>query len=170
VSVIALIASGGPIAPAEMNGMKSRIRVMVWLARHAPALNTIQLTAMRRQLVSPARRERSLQRELAATPESAHAALRVEYEAVTDALWPGTRAAAQETAITKRPWPFPLSEVKTPVHLWHGELDRNAPIAFARRLAAELPDATLHVSDSSGHDVGVDRSGEIVSVLASYGK
>ena len=56
------------------------------------------------------------------------------------------------------------------MHLWHGELDRHAPIAFARRLARELPDATLHVSDSSGHDVGVDRSGEIVSVLASHVK
>jgi pimeloyl-ACP methyl ester carboxylesterase len=170
VSVIALIASGGPIAPGEMNGMKARIRVMVWLARHAPALNTIQLAAMRRELVSPARQERSLQRELAATPEVARAALRIEYEAVTDALRPGTRAAVQELAITKRPWAFPLSEVKAPVHLWHGERDRNVPIAFARRLAAELPDATLHVSGSSGHDVGVDRSREIVSVLASHGK
>lgn len=35
------------------------------------------------------------------------------------------------------------------------------------RLACELVDVTLHVSDSSGHDVGVDHSGEIVSVLAS---
>jgi len=26
----------------------------------------------------------------------------------------------------------------------------------------------LHVSDSSGHDVGLDRSGEIMSVLASH--
>jgi pimeloyl-ACP methyl ester carboxylesterase len=54
------------------------------------------------------------------------------------------------------------------VHLWHGELDRHAPIAFARRLARELPDATLHVSDSSGHDVGADRSDEIMSMLASH--
>jgi pimeloyl-ACP methyl ester carboxylesterase len=76
----------------------------------------------------------------------------------------------QELALTKRPWPFPLSEVTTPVHLWHGALDRNAPAAFARRLAGELPDATLHISESSGHDVGHGRRDEIVSVLASYGK
>jgi pimeloyl-ACP methyl ester carboxylesterase len=169
VSVAALIASGGPISPAEMNGMKARIRVMVWLARRAPALNAVQIATMRRELVSPARRDRSLQRELAGlagAPEAARAALRIEYEAVADALRPGIRGTVQELAITKRPWPFPLSEVKTPVHLWHGERDRNAPIAFARRLAGELPDATLHVSESSGHDVGVDHSGEIMSVLA----
>jgi pimeloyl-ACP methyl ester carboxylesterase len=62
---------------------------------------------------------------------------------------------------------FPLSEVKTPVHLWHGARDTNAPIAIARRLARELPDATLHVSDSSEHDIGHDRSDEIMSVIAS---
>ncbi len=78
--------------------------------------------------------------DLAATPEAAHAALRIEYEAVADVLRQGTRATVQELA--KRPWPFPLSEVTTPVHLWHGALDRNAPIANARRLARELPDAT----------------------------
>jgi pimeloyl-ACP methyl ester carboxylesterase len=168
--VVVLIASGGPISPAEMKGMKARIRVMVWLARHAPALNSVQVALMRRELVSPARRERSLQRDLAGAPQAARAALRIEYQAVADALGPGTRATVQELAITMRPWPFPLNEVKTPVHLWHGERDRHAPIAFARRLARELPDATLHVSDSSGHDVGADRSGEIASVLASQAK
>ena len=168
VSVVALIAPGGPITPAEMAGMRARNRVMYWLARNAPALNAIPVAAMRRELASPARRERSLRRDLAATPQAAHAGLRIEYDAVADALRPGPRATVQELALTKRPWPFPLSEVTTPVHLWHGAADRNAPIAFARRLARELPDATLHVSDSSGHDVGLDRSGEIMSVLASH--
>jgi pimeloyl-ACP methyl ester carboxylesterase len=170
VSVVALIASGGPIGPAERAGQKMRNRVMGWLARNAPALNTVQIAAMRRELASPARRERSLHRDMAAVPEAAHAALRIEYEAVADALRPGTRATVQELALIRRPWVFPLGEVKTPVHLWHGALDRNAPIAFARRLARELPDATLHVGDSSGHDVGVDRSDEIMSVLASHMK
>jgi pimeloyl-ACP methyl ester carboxylesterase len=139
VSVVVLIASGGPISPAEMGGMKARIRVMVWLAGHAPTLNTVQVAAMRRELVSPARRERSLHRELAGAPQAAHAALRIEYEAVADALLPGTRATVQELAITKRPWPFSLSGVKTPVHLWHGEVDRHAPIASASSLRCPSP-------------------------------
>ena len=170
VSVVALIASGGPIGSAERAGQQARNRIMGWLARNAPALNTIQIAAMRRELASPARRERSLRRDMATVPEAAHAALRIEYEAVADALRPGTRATVQELALLKRPWAFPLSEVKTPVHLWHGALDRNAPIAFARRMARELPDATLHVGDSSAHDIGHDRSDEIMSVLASHMK
>ena len=169
VSVVALIAAGGPMGPAERAGMKASARVMNWLARNAPALNMVRVAAMRRELVSPERRERVLRQDMAAAPDAAHAAAaRIEIEAVADALRQGSRATAQELALIKREWTFPLSEVTTPVHLWHGARDRNAPIAFARRLARELPDATLHVSDSSGHDVGVDRSGEVMSVLASY--
>jgi pimeloyl-ACP methyl ester carboxylesterase len=107
---------------------------------------------------------------MAAAPDAAHAGLRIELEAVADALRQGPRAAVQEVALIRPPWPFPLSEVTTPAHLWHGALDTNVPIASARRLARELPDATLHVSDSSGHDVGLDRSGEVTSVLACYVK
>jgi pimeloyl-ACP methyl ester carboxylesterase len=168
VGVVALIAASGPMGPAERAGMKARNRVLNWFARNAPVLNTVQVAAMRRSLATPARLERRLHRDLASRPEAAHAALRIEYEAVADALRQGTRAAVQEIALIKRPWPFPLSEVTTPVHLWHGAADRNAPIAFARRLAGALPAATMHVSDSSGHDVGLDSGGEIMSVLAAH--
>jgi pimeloyl-ACP methyl ester carboxylesterase len=169
VGVVALIAAGGPMSRAERAGMTVSARVMNWLARNAPTLNTIRVSSMRRQLTNPQRRERDLDRVIAAAPDAAHAdALRIEYEADADALRPGSRATVQELALIKRPWTFPLSEVKTPVHLWHGARDRNAPIAFARRLAREMPDANLHVSDSSGHDVGLDQAGEVMSVLASY--
>jgi pimeloyl-ACP methyl ester carboxylesterase len=165
VSAVALIAAGGPMDPADRADMKARNRVMGWLARNVPAVNAIPVATMRWQL-APARRERFLQRDLAATPPAAHAGLRIEYEAVADALRPGSRATVQELALIKRPWPFPLSEVAAPVDLWHGALDRNAPIAYARRLARELPHATLHTCDSSGHNVGLDHGAEIMSVLA----
>ena len=168
VSVVALIAAGGPMSPADRVGMTASARVLNWFARNAPALNMVRVAAMRRELTNPERRERALRSAMATAPDAAHAAAtRIEFEAIADALRHGSRATVQELALIKREWPFPLGEVTTPVHLWHGARDRNGPIAFARRLARELPNATLHVSDTSGHDVGVDRSGEIVSVLAS---
>jgi pimeloyl-ACP methyl ester carboxylesterase len=170
VSVVVLIAAGGPMSPADLAGMTFSARLMNWFARNAPVLNTFRIAAMRRELSDPHRRERLVRREVAAA-DAAHAdAARIEIEAVADALRQGTRATVEELALIKRPWPFPLIEVGTPVHLWHGALDRNAPIANARHLARELPDATLHVSESSGHDVGLDRSSEIMSVLASGGR
>jgi pimeloyl-ACP methyl ester carboxylesterase len=163
VSVVALIASGGPITPAEREGQQARIRFYVRLARTMPALNAIPLTVMRRSLTNQASRERTLRRELAVAPEAKHAGLRIEFEAVADALRQGVRGTIQELALIEGPWPFSLSEVRTPVHLWHGALDTNAPIAVARHLARELPHATLHVSESSDHDIGHDRSDEIAS-------
>jgi pimeloyl-ACP methyl ester carboxylesterase len=170
VSVVALIASAGVArsSRAERAGQQARIRLYSWLARNAPALNTVPLTVMKWSLASPARRERSLRRAMAATPEAKHAGLQIEFEAVADALRQGTRGAVQEVALIRPPWPFPLSEITTPVHLWHGALDTNAPVAHSRHLARELPDATLHLSDSSDHDIGHDRGAEITSVIASY--
>jgi pimeloyl-ACP methyl ester carboxylesterase len=168
VSVVVLIAAGGPMSAAERAGMNLKARVMNWFARNVPVLNTLRIAAMRRELSDPHRRERLVQREAAAADTEHADAVRIEIEAVADALRQGTRSTVAELALIKRPWPFPLIEVGTPVHLWHGALDRNAPIAYARSLASELPDATLHVSDSSGHDVGRDRGGEIMSVLASW--
>lgn len=142
-------------------------RVRGWLARNAPLVNTFEIAAIRRSLGTQEKRRSVLRRELTANPGADEDSLRTEIDAVADALRPGTRAAVQEIALTRRPWPFPLSEVTAPVHIWHGALDRSTPLAFALRLARELPDATLHVSDTSGHDVGADRSAEITSVLAA---
>jgi len=169
VSVVALIAPAGAQRPsrAERAGQQVRIRFYGWLARNVPPLSTVPFMVMRWSLASPVRRERSLRRVMAATPQARHASLRIEFEAVADALRLGVRGAVQEIALIRPPWPFPLGEVKTPVHLWHGARDTNAPIANSRHLARELPDATLHVSGSSDHDIGHDRSEEITSVIAS---
>jgi pimeloyl-ACP methyl ester carboxylesterase len=168
VSVVALIASAGAQRPsrAEREGLQARIRFYGWLGRNAPMLNVVPFTMMRWSLASPARLERSLSREMATTPEAKHAGLRIEFEAVADALRQGTRAVMQELALIRPPWPVPLAEIKTPVHLWHGVLDSNAPIANSRHLARQLPNATLHVSESSDHDIGHGHQ-EITSVIAS---
>jgi pimeloyl-ACP methyl ester carboxylesterase len=87
VSVVALIASAGGVrSPAERAGTQARIRFYVWLARHAPTLNAVPFTVMRWSLAIPAWRERSLRREMAAAPVAKHEGLRIEFEAVADAL------------------------------------------------------------------------------------
>ncbi len=104
--------------------------------------------------------------QMATTPQAKHAGLRIEFEAVADTLRQGTRGAAQEIALTKRPWPFPLRRSEgrcicgtVPV--------TQTPRSPSRAASRDLPDATLHVSDSSDHDVGHECSDEIISVIAS---
>lgn len=169
VRVVALIAPAAPgkRSQAERASQQVRIRMYTWLARNTPALNAIPLMMMRRSLATPAKREQILRRELAKTPHPSQEDLVIELDAVADALRPGLRGAVQEVAMIGRPWPFSLGEITTPVHLWHGALDSNAPIGGSRLLASELPDATLHVSDSADHDIGHNLSDEIAAVIAS---
>ena len=48
-------------------------------------------------------------------------------------------------------WGFDLSQVRVPVLLLHGALDRIAPISHARWLASRLPTAQLRLSPDDGH-------------------
>jgi hypothetical protein len=116
----ALVAAGGPTDPADpadradranRANLKASVQVRDWIAGYAPILNTFQIALMRRQLSTPAKRERILRRELTATPEAAEASLRIEIEAVADALRQGTRATVQEVTMNRGAWPFLLSEV-----------------------------------------------------------
>lgn len=48
-------------------------------------------------------------------------------------------------------WGFALDAVAAPVDCWQGADDELVPRGHAERLAASLPDATLHVVDGVGH-------------------
>ena len=49
------------------------------------------------------------------------------------------------------PWGFNLARIDIPVELWHGELDRNVPIAHGYRLAAALANCFEHFVAGAGH-------------------
>ncbi len=49
------------------------------------------------------------------------------------------------------PWGFEPAQVRVPVLLLHGGLDRIAPVAHARWLAVHLPAAELRVGEEDGH-------------------
>jgi pimeloyl-ACP methyl ester carboxylesterase len=170
VNVAVLIASSGLQDQDELAEAKLKNRLVFWLARWSPVLTAAHMTVLRWQMLTPAWREFSLRRDLARKPPAKHSALRIEYEVVTDALRPGIRGTVQELGQLVSPWGFDLGDVTVPVHLWHGVRDAVVPAGRSRRLAQLLPDATLHLNDTSGHDVGVDRVGEIMSLLAACAK
>src|SRR5260370_1857612 len=102
VGVAALIAgAGAPMGPAERAGQQARIRFYGWLAKDAPAPNPVPLTGMKWSVTNPARRERALRREMAATPEAKHARLRIQFAAWADALRQGSCGAEAEPAPTR---------------------------------------------------------------------
>ncbi|MGQ4513213.1 alpha/beta fold hydrolase [Streptomyces sp. DW26H14] len=61
------------------------------------------------------------------------------------------------------PWGFDPAEVRAPVLLLHGALDRVAPVAHARWLAGRLPSAALRVGPEDGHISALNGGGEALA-------
>ncbi|MGZ4437341.1 MAG: alpha/beta fold hydrolase [Nocardioidaceae bacterium] len=74
-------------------------------------------------------------------------------------------ALAQDYALFAHDWGFRLEDITVPVHLWHGDADRDVPIAQGRRQAEAIPDAVLHECPGEGHLLGVERLEEILRVV-----
>ena len=72
--------------------------------------------------------------------------------------WPASRklvavdlgGAVWDMALLGRPWGFDLEALDLPVALWHGERDRNVPVAHGRYLAGVIPGcrATFYAADA----------------------
>ena len=62
----------------------------------------------------------------------------------------GPRGAVWDMALLGQPWGFDLQAVDLPVALWHGERDRNVPVAHGRYLAGAVPGcrATFYAADA----------------------
>ena len=84
------------------------------------------------------------------------------------AHYPSTagRAAARDYALFCRDWGFRLEDISVPVHIWHGDQDRNVPIAAGRALASAIPGAVLHECPGEGHLLGFDHNDEILLTVA----
>ncbi len=68
-----------------------------------------------------------------------------------EAFRSGTGGADHEAVLYTRPWGFPLREIATPVHLWHGEQDANVPVLVGRHVAELIPDCTADYYPEEGH-------------------
>ncbi len=75
------------------------------------------------------------------------------------------RAATRDVVLESRPWGFALAEIAAPVHVWHGDADRNLAVANGTYQAHEIPDATLHQVPGEGHWLLVDHFADILRPL-----
>ncbi len=70
---------------------------------------------------------------------------------IREALRAGPRGAQWDTALMIGSWDFRPQDVRSAVYLWHGELDRNAPLAMARYLTAAIPNCQSCFYSGEGH-------------------
>ena len=76
----------------------------------------------------------------------------------------GSGGFARELALHVRPWDIDLALIDVPVHIFHGEHDRLAPISTARWLAARLARPAVHWYPGEGHDVYLRCAHEALAV------
>jgi pimeloyl-ACP methyl ester carboxylesterase len=123
---------------------------------------------------------------LAATPEGLHelmasllsptdaAALTLEVatELVVSGnsgLAPGDEGWWEDGVAHLAPWGFDVSDIKTPVQLWHGADDQFVPFQHGQWLAARIPGVDAHLSDTDGHlTLAVNRVPEVHAWLLQH--
>jgi pimeloyl-ACP methyl ester carboxylesterase len=154
-------------APGVMAGMGRRNRVSLQLVGRLGVLRRILMArvaaAVRR---SP---DRVLESGAEAAVDMAYLerpdVRRVLGESLSEAFRAGSRGPAWEMGLYARSWGFPLEDIRTPVHLSHGEQDANAPITMGRYLAATIPQCRSRFYPGEGHLHFVDRLSEIFAAV-----
>ncbi len=77
----------------------------------------------------------------------------------------GLRAPVDDLILFGQDWGFPLSQVRVPVHAWHGDRDHIVPFAHGEHLVSRLPDAHLYPIPGESHLGGLGEAEAILETL-----
>lgn len=173
VRVVGVLGGVAPAdAPGVLKAMSGPLRIMFHLGRFAPlllrGLFRLNLRAMRRG------GQRASERMTAWAPEPDRILLqRAEIRdgfmsCFEEACRQGSRGPATDVSLIARSWGFELSAVNVPVLLWHGERDRNVPIACGRYLASAFPRCRATFYPEEAHlSVPLNHQEDIFGALAA---
>lgn len=167
----AILSGIGPVDVRGADGMLAYNRASLWLARHLPPLLRLVTVPMLRSFRRDP--ERAFRRLAARLPRPDRAllddpGLRAAFladfaAAVERSPW----GVADELALLSRPWGFRLEDIRVRVHLWHGKLDRNAPVAMGRAVARAIPDCVAEFEPDAAHLFMLRRVDDVLQALES---
>lgn len=85
---------------------------------------------------------------------------------IRESVRKGPHGVQTDSALMVSPWGFDLTEINAPVYIWKGELDRNAPVAMARYISAQVKTSELTVYPNDGHiSIMVNQIEDILKVF-----
>jgi len=93
--------------------------------------------------------------------------LELNYASQSEGLRQGTCGFALEARLLVRPWGFRLEEIRVPVHVWHGSVDVDTPVAMGQAVAARIPNSRLTIFPGEGHMALFPHWEEILSQLTT---
>lgn len=179
------VSGGGPYALACAHALGERVRAVTVVSAPAPFTpgdERRNLLALRRfpflarplaaRLAARVRRPGGVAELIARMPvvdrdrvvEHPHVALELS-ATVAEAFRQGSRGVAADMRVLAGDWGFALRDITIPVLIWHGDGDRNVPVADAHRLAAELPRGRAVVVPDAGHLLVIDHAERILAAM-----
>ena len=157
VTAVALVAGLGPVCETGLRrDMSTLARAGFYLANHAPWLfkalvgqPAVHLSRWRPDL---------LVRLLAALDGGPDKATLLDPRvfsafsfSIRECFRQGVLGSLADLRQFRRPWGFPLENVRQPVRIWHGTRDRVVPLSHGEYFQRHLPQATLTVVAGEGH-------------------
>jgi len=154
VTKVALMAGLAPVYLHEVEKhLPMGMRVIHVLVRNVPGIAWLLMQVQQHLLLNPKMFHKVLsqlpevdRQSLASSSTEAQLLL-----AAKEAFKQGAGGVASEFKLILSDWGFSLDAIQTPVDIWHGALDEQAPTSFAAYFAQKLPNATLHLLDEDGH-------------------
>ncbi|MFZ6028492.1 MAG: alpha/beta fold hydrolase [Chloroflexota bacterium] len=169
LTAAAIVSGISPFdAPNAFEGMSIANRFSALLMQRAPSwlLKAFYWPVVRMSRRDPEKLHPQLRRSvrgmaavdqaIAAAPEFQQALL----AAFCAAFQQGSRGPVLDIKLCGQPWGSWLQDIHMPVQLWHGDADRNAPVAMARYLESKIPQCRATFYANEGH----------VSVMANHGR
>jgi len=153
VTAVALVAAA---IPADWPGMRAegdRVdRLLMALATGAPPLARGLFAATRVAVaVAPGLWRRGGRRWLGPTSGPLAAGLAADVAGAVRQ----PAGTVDDYRVLAEPWGFDPAAITAPVAIWQGGADRLVPAAWADRLAAAIPTATVHHRPGEGHALGL---------------
>jgi len=157
VNYAGLLGGMGPMdLPALRHEQARALKVLFGLARIHPRLAALPLLADAWLLRNRPERAIAALAPLLSPPDrsllAADATVRERLAAsLAEAYRQGVGGAMTEAALIARPRGFALEDIRVPVHVYQGGLDRHVPPAMGRHIAKTVPGGRLHFYDGEGH-------------------
>jgi pimeloyl-ACP methyl ester carboxylesterase len=77
----------------------------------------------------------------------------------------GLHSVAQDARLFGRDWGFRLSDIKVPVHWWHGDSDTIVPLRHGEHVVSRLPNASLTVRPGDSHLSGYAAADDVIATM-----
>lgn len=74
----------------------------------------------------------------------------------------GFKAAALDLKLYTENWGFDLKNIKVPVYLWYGDLDKSVSVNAGKYFASQIPNSELIIYPNEGHYLQVNHAEEIL--------